>query len=483
MKFPLLNSTRSFASRIFVLLTLAAALTLSAAAQKSAGPVVFAPENESATLQQCRNAAAPAPGPQCLDFGGGGDGWVTGNAGASNSHWEERQFISYRMIFDDLLTGTNVVVIGYDFIHSGKHAIDYLGSYNATETDADPCSGISPCAALSQDTAPAPIDPSLPVTVPQIPGDFTIWGATFDSNPVFVPCGVSNESLVRCVKITFTPTPGFDRPVMAWGGHIAWRGEWGSGQSAGGISGSPYHMRLEALNGQGGNQDRSLSAQGVDGPGSLRIVKAVTTNPFSTASTVQFWFNANKAFSPSLNFFLVDDDAGAGVDNKLSDPILTYNGIANVITVTEDTSLFPAGQNWSLNNIVCVESVSTTGTTISNALARVTVTVNTEEVVVCTFNNTQFSPSAAPASISGRVVDSFGTGIGGARLTVMDAATGQLFNARSNPFGYYSFTGLEAGNFYVMNITHKTYQFADDTRTFSLQDDIVGVDFIANPLQ
>jgi hypothetical protein len=243
-------------------------------------------------------------------------------------------------------------------------------------------------------------------------------------------------------------------------------------------------MRLEALNGQGGNQDRSLSAQGVDGPGSLRIIKSVTTNPFGTESTVAFWFNANKAFTPGF-FSLVDDNLGLGHDTKLSDPILIYSGGFNVIDVTEDTSLFPVGQNWSFAGVSClVNGVAANPAfpTINSGSNRgVTVTVPVEGTVVCTFSNTQLAPSAAPATISGRVVDSLGNGIGGARLTVMDGSTGQTFSAISSPFGYYTVEGMEVDNFYVMNVSHKRYTFADDTRTFSLQDNISGVDFVANP--
>ena len=477
MKFPLVNYlTRSFVSRIFVLILLAVGMTLSSTAQKS-----LAPENDSASLEQCRNGATASP-VDCT-----GSAWVTGNAGSSNSHWEEKQFISYRMLFGGLAAGTSTVTIGYDRIHSAKNAIDYLGSYNYTNLGANPCSGVTGIGytcSVATDTEPTPhealLDSHVP-PIPQIAGVFTFFGATFNSVPVFVPCGVADETLVRCVKIDFTPNAGVTNPVLSWGGHIGWRGEWGAGQSAGGISGSPYHMRLEALNGQGGNQDRSLSANAVLGPASLRIIKAVTTFGGGTSSTVQFFFTASTGFSPSLNFDLVDDDAGAGVDAKLSDSFSLLTGQTQVIVVNELTSMFPLGQNWSLGFISCTESVTTTGTTISNPLARVTLTLNPEEVAVCTFNNTQLSPSAAPASVSGRAVDSFGNGIGGARVSVMDAQSGAISTAITNPFGYYTVDSLEVGNFYVMTISHKRFVFADDTRTFSLQEDLVGVDFIANP--
>jgi len=478
MKFPLF-AMRSYVSRVFVILTVTMALAVVTFAQKGGGGLI--PENDSATLQQCRNGNPPVP---CT-----GRAWVTGNAGASNSHWNERDFIAYRMIFGGLTAGTvNTVVIGYDILDNGKHAIDYLGSYNQTETTADPCSDVLTAGVCASPlTAPIPTDPDIPGTIPQIPGVFTFWGATFDIDPVTagvqtditrVACP-TNDDIRQCIQIRFIPS-GADA-VLAWGGHIAWRGEWGAGQSAGGISGSPYHMRLIDLNGQGGNQDRSLSANAVNGPASLKIIKAVTTFGGGTTSTVQFFFDATAGAFDANRFFLVDDNADPGVDFKLSNSYLLAAGQTQVITVSEDTSVFPFGQNWSLGFISCTENVSTVGTTINNGLARVTVTLDPEEVAVCTFNNTQLSPSAAPASVSGRAVDAFGNGIGGALITVMDAQNGATWTAITNPFGYYTIDGLEVGQFYAMTISHKRYQFADDTRTFTIEDNITGLDWVANP--
>ncbi len=195
MKFPLFNLA-NFATRMLVVLAITTAMVLTASAQKSSGGLIAAPENDSASLEQCRNGADGSP-EQCT-----GNNWTTGNAGASNSHWEERQFIAYRMLFGGLSSGTNTVILGYDIIHSGKHAIDYLGTYNATETDAEPCSGVTGCTGWAVDTAPVPLDPNLPATVPQIPGDFTLWGATFDSDPIYVTCP-SGDPNHRCVQIRY----------------------------------------------------------------------------------------------------------------------------------------------------------------------------------------------------------------------------------------------------------------------------------------
>jgi hypothetical protein len=71
------------------------------------------------------------------------------------------------------------------------------------------------------------------------------------------------------ISVHFTANQS--NPVLAWGGHIASRLDWGCAgapQSASGISGSPYHMAIVGMivNGKSinfGAQDRSLSAAAV----------------------------------------------------------------------------------------------------------------------------------------------------------------------------------------------------------------------------
>ncbi|HMJ08952.1 MAG TPA: carboxypeptidase-like regulatory domain-containing protein [Pyrinomonadaceae bacterium] len=94
---------------------------------------------------------------------------------------------------------------------------------------------------------------------------------------------------------------------------------------------------------------------------------------------------------------------------------------------------------------------------------------------------TSLAPSAGSASIAGRVVDFGGRGISGASLTVADASTGVSMGTRTNPFGYYTVDGLQAGQVYVVSIAHKRYSFAQESRTISLTEDLTSVDFTANP--
>jgi hypothetical protein len=84
------------------------------------------------------------------------------------------------------------------------------------------------------------------------------------------------------------------------------------------------------------------------------------------------------------------------------------------------------------------------------------------------------APTAANASVSGRVVDLNGRGIVGARIA-MQNQDGEILWAISNPFGYYQFTNVPAGRTYLVSVVHKRYAFSP--RTVNLSDDVVGLDF------
>ena len=217
------------------------------------GPTSAHAANPAADIEQCRNGAFGSP-EQCT-----GSAWQNGNVGESNSHYREGDSVPFRAVLTNLSTsGTHTVVIEYDTIN-GAHAYDYLTSYDRTETTAAPCSGVSPCVP---GTAGAiPVDPTIAFANPdsaQVPGAISIWNGSVTS----VVYGTADAAGKRSVTVSFTATDS--RVVVAWGGHIASQIDWGAGNSAGSISGSPYHMRLLDLDGDGlGNMDRSLKASSV----------------------------------------------------------------------------------------------------------------------------------------------------------------------------------------------------------------------------
>jgi Carboxypeptidase regulatory-like domain len=89
-----------------------------------------------------------------------------------------------------------------------------------------------------------------------------------------------------------------------------------------------------------------------------------------------------------------------------------------------------------------------------------------------------FVPTAADASVTGRVTTVEGRGISRARLTITDSQSGEIKYASTNQFGYYNFNGLESGHFYILNVQSKSYVFNPDTQSFQLNENLEGVNFV-----
>jgi len=520
MKFPNFYMNRSYLAQVSVLLigllmitgTISAQRSLSTLSQKTVAAPTFAPTNEAAELDQCRNG----------DLGTiacAGSAWEHGNVNDAHSDYAEDQYLPYRMLFTGLdTTKTYIVVMGYDQINDLKHAIDYLGTYNQRQifprstntenlrSDEDACLDIfSTCPAI--DTIPIPQDPTvigatnpytmLPIYQPtnqvmtMFGGDLRAFAYTA---VVTSPNGRNTE---RRVAIVFKPSVA--NPILAWSGHVAYSGDWGEGNAAGGISGSPYHMRLKGLcvdtapgDGiidcqTGGNEDRSLSAAAVTSSGVLNIVKVVNAFPCqgcdTTTANTAFPFTASSTnFPVAVNFSLVDDNAGPGID-IIQAPAITAFGPANNITVRELNTF-----GWTASGLSCVDvnNQATFSTLLNtqpdpnNIAAQAVITMAPSASVTCTFTNSQLQITAAPAAVTGQIVSSNGYGLKGVNVTLIDISTGVVRSAVTNNFGYYNFGDLTTEDFYRITVTSRRYTFSTTSRTFTLTDDLAGVDFIAN---
>jgi hypothetical protein len=89
------------------------------------------------------------------------------------------------------------------------------------------------------------------------------------------------------------------------------------------------------------------------------------------------------------------------------------------------------------------------------------------------------SPTAAPASITGRVATASGEPIRGASVTIVGGGLAAPRTVTTGTFGYYSFGDLETGTTYVITVNARRYYFAVPSRVVTLTDNAVGVDFVA----
>jgi uncharacterized repeat protein (TIGR01451 family) len=363
------------------------------------GVVAGAGGNPAANLDQCANDPFPSlPTNGCAGVAGE-TGWVNGNLGASKSIYREGDSIAYRMRFSNLVTfGSDPsvihhVVIEWDTTKAGKHAIDYLTTWNRTVANSNPCLGVTfatgTCTVgTPSDTEPIPGDPQVTggAVGGQIPGLFTIWGgqitgissaSPYTHNGYAYPdgSGFTGDKTAR-LELNFTATVA--NPVLAWGGHIATRQDWPNA-SAIQISGSPYHMRLINLDGSGGNQDRSLSADAVVFPAKITVFKD------ANGSSATFTFNGTD-FTP--NPFTLTDSSTTTNPSKVSNDIISFGNH----TVSESSAL----PGYALGSIVCSSDMTNTYTpTINAGGAGGSVSINVEEGenISCTFYNLLQTPS------------------------------------------------------------------------------------------
>ena len=346
----------------------------------------------SATLEQCSNIAVTC------DSDAHDAQWQTGNLGQSNSSYLEGESVPYRATFKDLTVGqTYMATLQWDTTQSGKHAIDYPTSYDRTELTAMACAGIA-CGGTNASLA-IPMDPEVASAgVTQLSGQYIrAFGASFPANNSSVPnsgnlCGVLSTCTITSNPSSYShdgtfagnSSAGFNvyftathtTSVLAWGGHIASRADWGNGHSAVGISGSPFHMRLLDLlcsnvsNCGVGRMDRSLSSEAVIYPASITIVKEAATE-----GSTQFDFQGSPL--PLNNFTLIDNGTSANRQ--------TFSGITNFATYTVTESLV---NGWNFNSASCAVLNANGGT--QSVLGRiVTIGLTEGENVTCTYLNSK----------------------------------------------------------------------------------------------
>jgi hypothetical protein len=334
--------------------------------------------SQSGDIDQIRNGPATDPSKNFWDDFDNPQ-HVNGNAGASNAHYVESHSISYR----SLLTGCTVnrayqYVIEYDTKHSDRMAIDYLTHFQRLlphdQFGHDP-EVINPLIVESgnkeyimgtvgqPDTFGFPVPSSVGSPVANLPTNsflalpkeervLTAYNGDITNIQYVFQQSLTNGKTESMTRVIITFTAKKDSVMLAWGGHIANRNEWGFiepghiPRSAGGISGSPYHMRqisMNILNGANisgvGNQDRSLSANAVIAPPSCSISNALFKCPEEPSLT----FNYTGGTSGATFVWTIEANNSAGA--KIS---AAGNTNSSVVIVPVGSKFTPGTFNLTL---------------------------------------------------------------------------------------------------------------------------------------
>ncbi len=443
-----------------------------ASAETSFSNVILA---EAAQLTQCANGGVGNPVLPCS-----GSNWDTGNVNNSKAHWVEGQSVAYRTALTGFTVGSsNTVTISYDTTKGGKHAVDYLTSFDRTETlgmGNDPCSGVG-CSLGTFTTFPIPVDPNVTAgfdqipangdDITQIPGVFTLFGGTITGVSVYTLSGSYTGDSSTNITVTFTANSA--NMALAWGGHIGTRADWGAANSAVFISGSPYHMALDACSFGCGAQNRALAASAIIPAGTIIIIKDSQPN-----SIQPYNFTAT---GPGVSNFSLTDNGVVGPD-RITFSGLSNFGAGNSVSITEGTGLF-----YALIAINCTSNPNggsgTNNNTVSVPSRNATIVLEAGEIVTCTFVNA--FTTAANVSVSGRTISSSGQPLARTRVTIQNTSNGDTRSVYTNSFGGYRIDDLPAGDFYVVSVWNRKYVFDQPTQSFTLNDAIENVDFTATP--
>src|SRR5206468_7557483 len=200
-------------------------------------------------------------------------------------------------------------------------------------------------------------------------------------------------------SITITFTAASATPVLAWGGHIANRTDWGPANSAVAITGSPYHMSVLDLDGSGGNQDRSTASSAVVYPAILTITKNVLGSdglnlygptPFNFTTTSPSPGNTGAELPPT--FTLVNDGGVNQLtglpDNQQQFKLFMFGTTNPQVTVTEQPLA-----NFILSSLTCSATLNgvpePNTNTVNLATGTATIVAAEGEEINCTYVNQQ----------------------------------------------------------------------------------------------
>lgn len=308
---------------------------------------------------QCANAKNDSDPDTC-------ELWVNGNINHSKAIYFEGGAIPYRAVIDPAVIGHEYeITIGWDAVESDKNALDYLVTYNYSVASADPCSGDSLCAlAVPASTAAIPADTRMQLgrdtgssddDFSQDSGEFTLWGGNIISVGEYnYPADfdyLGSHEITLTLRIEATA----GTVVLAWGGHMASRLDWGKANGVVNLNGSPYHMRASGseydANGNyvgsisGIQGDLVLATSAVVFPSYLNVTKET-----DRSSTDSFSFMSNGTAEGVVNgdFTL---QSGQSIQ-------LTMTGNSNAY-IAEDLSqvLDIYGKPlWELDNVICTDN-------------------------------------------------------------------------------------------------------------------------------
>ena len=308
----------------------------------------FTVYGQACQFQQGQNGGVGLPAVSPVEF-------ERGNSNGNKSHIAEGFSVPYRIEFTTLEANQQYRVrIAFDVKKNGRVAFDYITGFQNLQLSAslhpelvNPLvgTGLQNLSGISSSflaiTSPAYTTNTIfnstagnsfaqlktsagfnpEISLPTSPfssslrdkGNMAIWNATLNSIQYVGGVDISPGTVSVAMDVVFTKANNANNVVLAWGGHIASLLDWGQGNSASAISGSPYHMYVETVvktnDGSmicNGNMDCQLSSDAVTPAPTCSITGPSTLCASTTLVNYKAVLDASQNGPVSYNWSVVD---------------------------------------------------------------------------------------------------------------------------------------------------------------------------------
>jgi len=206
----------------------------------------------------------------------------------------------------------------------------------------------------------------------------------------------------------------------------------------------------------------------------------------SDAPHVVITLNTSGFFNIQVNYDLRDLDGST--DNAVQPVALQYRvGTSGNFTNLAAGFVADATTGPSQANLVTPVSVTLPSTANGQPQVQLRVLIanavgNDEWVGIdnISITGTPFVPTMAQVSLSGRITDASGRPLRNVEVTIQGSGIDGPQIVYTGPLGYYVFNAIPAGS-YLVSVRAPRHQFSIPERPITMNDNVIGFDFVADP--
>ncbi|MBA3632106.1 MAG: carboxypeptidase regulatory-like domain-containing protein [Acidobacteria bacterium] len=203
--------------------------------------------------------------------------------------------------------------------------------------------------------------------------------------------------------------------------------------------------------------------------------QAVSLSSFAAGSTNYFQFQLSgvSAYQDYMLFFQTRR-SGTGPVNVDVQYSLNGTTFTTFATIQPPNSTTFSAFTVDLSSVAAIEGQPT----VYFRLLGRDGTGSTGTFVIDNFQVRAMAVSAAGATVSGRITNARGRGLGYVTVMMAGGALEEPIYATTSAFGYYQFNDIPPGETYVLTVFSKRYQFKQSSIVINVNNDFTDADFV-----